>query len=102
MNLLVGVLSKSYDHYFGRALEIFVRERAILISSLRTRPWVRNPPKEWESEYLWFAMRADREEVKHNKRMEQHLAQHTVDLAREVQSLREQVKELSRSKTIGE
>ena len=46
MNLLVGVLSKSYDHYFGRAQELFVRERALVISSLRTRPWVRNLPKE--------------------------------------------------------
>ena len=62
MNLLVGVLSKSYDHHFERAQELFVRERANQISLLRTRPWVRHPPAEWGKQYLWFAKSAERPE----------------------------------------
>ena len=47
LNMLVGVLSNSYERHFERAQELFVRERALRISSLRTRPWVRPPPDEW-------------------------------------------------------
>ena len=41
MNLLIGILGANYDRFEELARAHFVRERAIIITQLATRPWHR-------------------------------------------------------------
>merc|ERR1712032_1115075 len=66
MNLFIGILSSNYDIYEGRAQELFLRERAHMISTYWERfAWCRNrrvtriapTPVGTRGPYLWLAAR---------------------------------------------
>jgi hypothetical protein len=59
MNILIGILGSNYERFEEQSRPLFVRERARLIISLSSRPWVQClwSKKEWREGRLWFAVR---------------------------------------------